>query len=143
MLLRIGEIVAGLALLTLLGALALGVRRRIIQRTGSFDCSLRVNRKTFGRGWALGVARYAGDRLEWFRVFSLSIRPREVLPRDGFVIVRRRDPEYPENLALMAGHVVLECRESDDAEVDLAMSPEAATGLVAWLEARPPGQILA
>ena len=113
---------------------------RIIQRSGSFDCSLRLNRRTFGRGWALGVARYAGDRLEWFRVFSLSIRPREVLPRDGLVIVRRRDPDYPESLALMVGHVVLECTESDT-QVDLAMSPGAATGLVAWLEARPPGQV--
>ena len=29
-----------------------------------------------GRGWLLGLGRYSGDALEWFRIFSLSPRPR-------------------------------------------------------------------
>jgi hypothetical protein len=139
MLLITGEIVVGLAILVLLVVVALAIRRRVIQRGGSFDCSLRLQRKTFGRGWRLGVARYGGDRLEWFRVFSLSIRPRRVLPRDTLKVLHRREPVYPETLAVIAGHVVLECTD-DGVEIDLAVAPDVLTGLIAWLEASPPGR---
>ena len=41
-----------------------------------------------GRGWLLGLGRYSGETLEWFRIFSLSPRPkraweRSVLTYDG------------------------------------------------------------
>ena len=54
-----------------------GLRRRLIQRSGgTFDCSLRwdVPEKsdTSGKGWGYGVARYNGDRIEWYRVFSYA-----------------------------------------------------------------------
>lgn len=132
------DVVAGLAGLILVGLLLLAARRRVIQRGASFDCSRRIQKKSFGRGWALGVARYQGDRLEWYGVFSTSIRPQQVFPRDRFAIRRRREPEYPEDLAVMTGHVILECRV-DDMDVELAMSPEALTGFVVWLETGPPG----
>jgi hypothetical protein len=129
-------VLVGLALLCLL---LLAVRRRVVQRGAAFDCSCRRDRKRFGRGWVLGVARYAGDRVEWYRVFSLSPRPREVFPRDELRIRRRRTPEYPEDLAVLAGHVILECRVGGF-DVDLAMSPDALTGFVVWLETAPPGR---
>ena len=34
-----------------------------------------------GRGWLLGIGRYSGDQLEWFRIFSLSPRPKRSWPR--------------------------------------------------------------
>jgi hypothetical protein len=133
------EVIAGIAGLILLGLLLLAVRRRIIQRGASFDCSRRLVRRRFGRGWMLGVARYEGDRLEWYRVFSASVRPTQVFPREVLKVVQRRAPEYPEDLAVMPGHVILECRVGG-ADVELAMSPEAVTSFVVWLETAPPGR---
>lgn len=133
------EVLGGIAVVLLLGVVVLALRRRYVQRGGSFDCSLRLVRKRFGRGWVLGVARYENDRLHWYRAFSMSLRPRRVLVRDHVRILNRRVPDYPETLAVVAGHVVLECR-AEGREVDLAMSPESTTGFVAWLEAGPPGR---
>ena len=133
------ELLGVIAVALLLLIVLIALRRRVVQRGGSFDCSLRLRQKRFGQGWALGVARYTGDQIEWYRVFSMSLRPKRVLPRDGLKIIGRRSPEYPETLAIVSGHVILECTEGDD-EVELAMSPEATTGFVAWLEAGPPGR---
>lgn len=63
--------------LVVVGLFVFGLRRRLIQRSGgTFDCSLRwdVPEKsdTSGKGWGYGVARYNGDRIEWYRVFSYS-----------------------------------------------------------------------
>lgn len=63
--------------LVVVGLFVFGLRRRLIQRSGgTFDCSLRwdVPEKTDtnGKGWGYGVARYNGDRIEWYRVFSYA-----------------------------------------------------------------------
>lgn len=133
------EVLGVIAVALLLGIILIALRRRLVQRGGSFDCSMRLKNKRFGQGWALGVARYTGNQIEWYRVFSMSLRPSHVLPRDRLKIIRRREPEYPETLAIMSGHVILECTEAGS-EVSLAMSDEATTGFAAWLEAGPPGR---
>ncbi len=66
--------------LVLVGLFVFGLRRRLIQRSGgTFDCSLRwdVSEEPdpSGKGWVYGVARYSGDRVDWFRVFSYAPRP--------------------------------------------------------------------
>lgn len=63
--------------LVVIGLFVFGLRRRLIQRSGgTFDCSLRWDAPqegdAAGKGWAYGVARYNGDRVEWYRVFSYS-----------------------------------------------------------------------
>lgn len=75
-------LVSGLVVVTLVGVglFVFGLRRRLIQRSGgTFDCSLRWNvpEKTdySGKGWVYGVARYSGDRIMWFRVFSYAPAP--------------------------------------------------------------------
>lgn len=90
------------------------------------------------RGWTLGVGRYGGDRLEWFRVFSFSLRPERVFERGFLDVVVRREPQGPEAYALFSGHVVVECT-TEQGPVQLAMSPQSLTGMLAWLEAAPPG----
>jgi hypothetical protein len=132
--------VAGLVVLVLLGLVALALRRRFLTRSGgTFDCSLRLRPGGYGKGWALGIGRYAGDSLEWYRVFSYAARPRQVLSRRDLEIVDRRPPVGPEVFSLLAGAVVVKCRH-DDSFVEFAMSPEALTGFLAWLESAPPGQ---
>ncbi|GAA3296180.1 DUF2550 domain-containing protein [Streptomyces cinereospinus] len=130
--------------LVVLGLFVFGLRRRLIQRSGgTFDCSLRwdVAEKpdTGGKGWAYGVARYNGDRVEWFRVFSYAPRPRRVLERSAIEVAGRRLPEGEEELALLSDSVVLACLHRGT-RLELAMSEDALTGFLAWLEAAPPGQ---
>ncbi|WP_055471383.1 DUF2550 domain-containing protein, partial [Streptomyces pathocidini] len=88
--------------LVLLGLFVFGLRRRLIQRSGgTFDCSLRWNvpvdeEDPSGKGWVYGVARYNGDRIEWFRVFSYAPRPRRVLERSAIEVLARRAPRGEE-----------------------------------------------
>jgi hypothetical protein len=151
--------VGGIAVVALvvLGLFVFGVRRRIIQRSGgTFDCSLRWHTPAHrppggsgtpgsgggtpnGKGWAYGIARYSGDCVEWFRVFSYAPRPRRTLERDAIVVTGRRAPEGEEELALLSDAIVLGC-DHRGARLELAMSEDALTGFLAWLEAAPPGQ---
>ncbi|MEU6097875.1 DUF2550 domain-containing protein [Streptomyces sp. NPDC047079] len=130
--------------LVVLGLFVFGLRRRLIQRSGgTFDCSLRWNvpeePDTSGKGWGYGIARYNGDRIEWFRVFSYAPRPRRVLERSAIEVAGRRAPEGEEELALLSDAVILACHHRGT-RLELAMSEDALTGFLAWLEAAPPGQ---
>ncbi|MGW1075217.1 DUF2550 domain-containing protein [Streptomyces sp. NPDC002537] len=132
-------------LLVLIGLFVFGLRRRLIQRSGgTFDCSLRWNvpekdPAPDGKGWVYGVARYNSDRIEWFRVFSYAVRPRRVLERASIEVLERRSPFGDEELALLSDAVVLICLHQGT-RLELAMSEDALTGFLAWLEAAPPGQ---
>ncbi|MER7044114.1 DUF2550 domain-containing protein [Streptomyces jumonjinensis] len=145
-------LVSVLALVALvgIGLFVFGLRRRLIQRSGgTFDCSLRWNvpeepddpaaGAPGGKGWVYGVARYSGDRIMWFRVFSYAPRPRRVLERSAIEVIGRRTPEGEEELALLSDAVVLGCLHRG-VRLELAMSEDALTGFLAWLEAAPPGQ---
>jgi hypothetical protein len=48
-------------------------------------------------------------------------------------------PEGEEELALLSDHVILACLHRGT-RLELAMSEDALTGFLAWLEAAPPGQ---
>ncbi|MFJ8585241.1 DUF2550 domain-containing protein [Streptomyces sp. NPDC093595] len=139
--------------LVVIGLFLFGLRRRLIQRSGgTFDCSLRWNvpeggdlpprsagGTPTGKGWVYGVARYGGDRVAWFRVFSYAPRPRRILERSGIEVLARRMPEGEEELALLSDSVILGCLHHGT-RLELAMSEDALTGFLAWLEAAPPGQ---
>ncbi len=133
-----------LAVVGLLGVAfaALTARRRMLSRSGgAIELSLRLKPGTQGRGWVLGVGRFVGDDLQWFRVFSASPRPRRTLSRRDLQVRTRRAPQGPEVLALLKGAEVLEIVSGGD-RVEIAMDPSAMTGFLAWLEARPPGATL-
>ena len=125
--------------LVILYGVALIVRRRLLSRHGgTFELSYRVRSERAGRGWLLGLGRYSGDALEWFRIFSLSPRPKRVWQRDTLSYVGRREPEGRERMSLYPDHVVVLC-STPAGQLELAMSPSSLTGLQAWLEAGPPG----
>ncbi|SDN19700.1 DUF2550 domain-containing protein [Actinacidiphila guanduensis] len=138
------EVVGAVLVVAVAGLFLFGLRRRLIQRPGgTFDCSLRPapadEADAGGKGWVYGVARYSGDRLEWFRVFSYAFRPRRVLERPAIEVLGRRLPQGSEELALLSDAVVLSCLHRGT-RLELAMSDDALTGFLAWLEAAPPGQ---
>jgi hypothetical protein len=134
--------VGALLLLLVVPLLGLAIRRHLIRRgRGTVEVSLRLKPSSHGRGWALGMARYEDDELQWFRTFSFALRPRRTLTRRGLTVDRRRIPSGPEALALQAGAVVLEC-QATSGPVQLAMSESALTGFLSWLESAPPGATL-
>lgn len=99
------------------------------------DCSIQLPDYP---GWTLGVGRYDGDSLQWYRLFSLATRPQRVLSRSRLTVVERRRPGNAERDALAAGAVVVVCSQ-EGRLVELALSEPALTGFLAWLEASPPG----
>jgi hypothetical protein len=131
-----------LVLLVVTAVLLIGVvsRRRFLSRdVGAFDCSLRLGAEASPKGWRLGVARYESDRIDWYRVFSVSPRPAESLVRAELDVQDRRRPAGQETFAVLAGSIIARCRYRGD-QVELAMTEQAYTGFAAWLEAAPPGQ---
>ena len=92
-----------------------------------------------GRGWSYGIAQYGADRVDWYRIFSYAFRPAAVLTRRDLEVVGRRDPEGTEELALFPGWAILDCRFGAG-YAELALSEDALTGFLSWLEAAPPGQ---
>lgn len=133
------DAVGALLLLVLLYGVALVVRRRVLSRDGgTFELSFRARSDRTGRGWVLGLGRYAGDELEWFRIFSLSPRPRCRWSRRDIEYAGRRDPVGAEQGALYAEHVIVLVDHRGD-QLEMAMSPSSLTGLQSWLEAGPPG----
>ena len=84
-------------LLVLCYGLLLVVRRRVLSRHGgTFELSVRIAgrgaQSQAGRGWVLGLGRYREERLEWFRIFSPSPRPRRTWQRSVLEIVGQGGP---------------------------------------------------
>lgn len=130
------------ALVVLLACLPLmWLRRRWLSSQGGlFDCALQVREGA----WALGMARYRGDNLEWYRVFSVSFRPRVTFNRRETTWQARRTPSAEESTLLFTDHEVVTLRGVDRGGQprpwQLAMGPASATGLMSWLEASAPGR---
>src|SRR5258706_10658721 len=108
---RVFEVIGIGVLVLLVGLLAIYTRRELISRAGgTIHMNLRLSTMVTGRGWAPGVGRFIGDELRWYRMFSLGLRPRRVLIRNGLVVEGRRKPEGAEKLAMPEGWVVVRCR---------------------------------
>lgn len=141
-LLPIAEIAAlVLVLVLVVPVVFLASRRRWLSRQGGvFDCSVRLSTKTPGAGWALGVARYSGDNLEWFRVFSPSLRPRMIFPRSVTHAGMQREPDAIEAVVLSNEDPrIVTLLMATGGNWELAMSNSSLTGLLSWLESSPPG----
>jgi hypothetical protein len=132
--------ISGIVLLLLVGyGIGLVGRRRILARHGgTFELSHQLRTDRTGRGWVLGMGRYSGEKLEWFRIFTLWPRPKRVWAREELTYDGRRETLGAEQASLYPDHVVIRCA-SPSGDVELAMSLASLTGFQAWLEAKPPG----
>ena len=122
-------------------ATGIAVRRTLIERSGgSVECGLR---RAPGGRWRLGLAAYQPDELRWYPVFGLRLRPGEVFARHALSVVSRRRADPAEMTSVGSGAVVVECDTGDTAapRIELALSEDALTGFLAWLEAAPPGPV--
>jgi hypothetical protein len=130
-----------LLLVILIAALAcatgIAVRRTLIERGGSVECGLR---HVGDRRWRLGLAAYQPGELCWYPVFGLRLRPGEVYARQALTVVSRRPADPVEATSIGSDTVVVECDTGQAApRVELALSEDALTGFLSWLEAAPPG----
>lgn len=140
-----GETVAAAVLVLVLVVAAFAARRRWLARQGgTFECSLRLQPSSPGAGWALGVARYNEENLEWFRFFSFSLAPRKSFPRSEVNVIDNREPSSAEAVSLYAGQRIVSIETNTGRSVEtwqLAMGGESLTGLLSWLEGAPPGVV--
>ncbi|MEO3791067.1 DUF2550 domain-containing protein [Nonomuraea sp. B10E15] len=95
---------------------------------GSVPCRLRV-----GEPWQSGVARYADGELHWIPLLGVRLRPRHAIARRGLVVSPRREIE--------GGMFAVDLSGSTRG-VSIAMSADALTGFLAWLESAPPSAYL-
>ena len=149
---------AGFLVLVMLAAVVLATRRFLLERGGgTVECGLR---HPAARGnWRLGVAAYQQDELCWYGALGVLLRPEQVFQRRSLTVLSRRPSLPSEANVLGAERVVVELctrptadypdsgpagdhAEPDDGHVELAMTEEALTGFLAWLEASPPGSHL-
>jgi hypothetical protein len=133
---------AAFLLALVLVASAIAARRFLLERGGgTVDCGLR---RPAGEGsWRIGVASYQRDELRWYPLFGVLLRPEAVLERRTLTVASRRLPGPAEAAKLGPGFIIVECKVGGGGDrVELAMSEEALTGFLAWLEAAPPGSYL-
>jgi hypothetical protein len=131
---------AAVLALIVLAAAALASRRFLLERGGgTVECGLR---SPAGRGtWRPGVASYLGDDLGWYGALGVRFRPEQVFHRRSLRVLSRRPSLPSESSVLGPEHTVVEL-DSDAGRVELAMTAEALTGFLSWLEASPPGSHL-
>ena len=143
-------IFAVVLVLIVLAAAVLASRRYLLERSGgTVECGLR---SPAGSGsWRLGVLSYQPDSLSWHGALGVLLRPEYVFHRRALSVVARRPAEPAESVTLGADRIVVEVAAKpapDDSapvpgeHVELAMSEQALTGFLAWLEASPPGSHL-
>jgi hypothetical protein len=156
-------IFAVVLILLVLAAAALASRRYLLERSGgTVECALRrltpagrpASAGTDGPvspGWRLGVLAYQRDELRWYGALGVLLRPEHVFQRRALTVVSRRPATDAEAVTLGVDRVVVEIAAKPLADssgsppgerVALAMSEQALTGFLAWLEASPPGSHL-
>jgi hypothetical protein len=120
-------------------ATGIAARRTLIERGGTVECGLR---RLGDRRWRLGLAAYQPGELRWYPVFGFRLRPGETFARHALTVVSRRPADPVEETSIGSGAVVVECDTGQAAaRIELALSEDALTGFLAWLEAAPPGPV--
>lgn len=144
-------IFAVVLVLIVLAAAALAFRRYLLERSGgTVECALRWPDRS--GAWRLGVLSYQHDSLRWHGALGVLLRPEYVFHRRALSVVSRRPADSSETVTLGTDRMVVEVSTKPalaasgtpaDEHVELAMTDQALTGFLAWLEASPPGSHLA
>lgn len=135
-----GWLLLVILILALASATGIAARRTLIERGGgTVECGLR---RVGDRRWRLGLAAYQPGELRWYPAFGFRLRPGEAFARHALTVVSRRPADPVEETSIGSGAVVVECDTGQAAaRIELALSEDALTGFLAWLEAAPPGPV--
>ncbi|MGH3207990.1 MAG: DUF2550 domain-containing protein, partial [Trebonia sp.] len=121
----------------------------LLERSGgTVDCALRSPAES--GSWRLGVLAYQHDSLRWYGALGVLLRPEYVFHRRALSVISRRPADPSETVALGSDRIVVAVSAKpadasgtpDGESVELAMTDQALTGFLAWLEASPPGSYL-
>ncbi|MGL4832367.1 MAG: DUF2550 domain-containing protein [Propionibacteriaceae bacterium] len=129
-------VVVALVVACMIAVVMLFARRRWLSSQASmFDCALRTPKT----GWVLGVSRYQGARLQWFRIFSLSWNPKREFLQQQWAVISQRPATVAEQREIFANQHVLTIENKLTGEqLELAADPTSLMGLTSWIEARMP-----
>jgi len=133
------EILVALIGVLLLIALALILRLWSLGHGGT-AAILRDIPAVGGHGWRHGVIRYRGDEAQFYRLSSPRLWPDRRLGRPGLEVISRRAPRGDEFDIMTGEIVVLEIHDStgsQDRGYEVALSRDALTAFLSWLESRP------
>ncbi len=146
-------IFAAVLALLVLAAAVLASRRYLLERSGgTVECAVRQPAES--GTWRLGVLSYQNDALCWYGALGVLLRPEHVYTRRALSVVSRRAALPSEAVVLGADRIVVELATGAGAggpgsppgegaqRVELAMTEQALTGFLAWIEAAPPGSHL-
>lgn len=111
-------------------------RQRILILRGAIEMSVHRGRGWRG-GWALGVARYSDEHLEWFRLTSLRAGSSLQISRRDTEIERREEPSANDAVWMPPDSIVLHLRTPSGTQV-VAVPKSALPGLLSWWESAPP-----
>ncbi|GAA1049949.1 DUF2550 domain-containing protein [Arthrobacter russicus] len=126
-------IIAALFTLVIVALCLFGIRRFQLRRAlGTVDASICQ----LDDRWQMGVCRYQDRDLEWFRLLSLSPRPRYSYRRSSLELLGRRHPSEAERPLVQPDSVIVLLRY-EGKDFMMAMKFEAYAGLSSWLEAGP------
>lgn len=133
-----------LAACIIVGLLVVIIRRQwLLSRDSIFSCEICRRLPGNGSRWALGVARYCGDNLLWYKLISLSFRPTVTIRRSMTRLVDHRQPSPQDRLLAINSHLIarLEVQEAGKSTriMELGLANDSLMGLMSWLEASPPG----
>lgn len=122
----------------LLAAIAIFVfrRRRILILQGAIEMSVHRG-SGFRGGWVLGVARYADEYLEWFRLTSYRAGPSLRITRRDTVITSRQEPSSNDAVWMPPDAIVLYLQTPEGPQI-VAVPKSALPGLLSWWESAPP-----
>ncbi len=124
-------------ILAVLVIVFVAARRYLLARSGAIDMCWRDHLQSDGSGWYLGLGKFDGGDLYLYRSFSVFPVPNRTLHRTELSLGARRSAIGAELELLPASAVISRCRVGAK-QFELAMSADAATGLLAWLESVPP-----
>lgn len=132
----VGWILVGAVLAVLLVAVLVSLRWVAIRRPGgAITCGMRRAGET---RWRRGLAAYRVGQLYWFPSASLGLRPAAVFERSALRLIARYPVGVPGDRLPAPGTIVVEFGTGAGREtLFFALSPDALTGLLAWLEAAP------
>lgn len=141
-------IFAAVLALIVVAAAVLALRRYLLERSGgTVECALRSPAGT--GAWRLGVLSYEHDSVRWHGALGVLLRPEHVFHRRSLSVVSSRPATPAETVTLGTERVVVEVSvrpavpdSAAGEHVELALTDQALTGFLAWLEAAPPGSHL-
>lgn len=127
-----------IAIALLVAAVAIFVyrRQRILILQGAIEMSAHRGTGLRG-GWALGVARYSDEHLEWFRLTSYRAGPSLRISRANTVIERRSEPSSNDAVWMPPDAIVLDLATPGGHQM-VAVPKSALPGLLSWWESAPP-----